>query len=405
MNITNHIAKHKELLWFTMLSYIDKAIAFVLPLLVLYIGKDKACYNTIEYIYSIAIIVVTPYGLHSGAFFYYEAADDKRHYLAVYRHATSLMLFVMLFTALVGMVIWNLIDSKTTLVIGLCVCMRMAYLLFLNHESAYYRLVDKAPRVLEISILIGLASFILVLIAFSLNVNLLIPFFIVGLIVPIVFCLRTIAKGGNVAVADVWTFFKQSYSYSWLLMLNYLLGVFIANFCKLYGYNYLSTDDMYVLSYTLRISLIMQLAHMSICSYYSKQLYEKGYTPKFIIVYLAYILFSCLGCLLFMVLQNAFSDITVPLSVSTYIIMAYVIVYYSASLLEIFFNRRGRNANILILTVISTAVFISILYGISEMSLLNISIAMLVFAATRFTLYAVRIYQIKRQQRIINDQE
>lgn len=398
MSITRSIANHKKLFWYTFLSYADKAIAFVLPLLALYVYNDKVCYNTIEYVYSVAMIAVTPFGLHSGAFYFYKEAQNKDKYIKIYRRASSFMLLVMLLTTLLGVVFWNMIDSKITLVIGFCVCMRMVLLVFLNQESAYYRLIDKAPRISEISILINLASALIVILVSFVDADGLVPFFIVGIIVPMMFCIRNLSNGDNVTMRDIKEFLRKSYSYSWLLMLNYILGIFVSNYCKLYGFNRLSTEDMYVFSYTLRISMIMQMAHMSICSYYSKQLYEKGYSPKFIAVYLIYISLGCLGCLLFMFLQNVFTDTKIPISAGTFIVMMYVIVYYSSSLMEIFFNRRNRNTNILALSVISMAIFLAMLKFSEEMNLLSISLAMLVFAAVRFTLYATRVYAIKRHE-------
>ena len=62
------------------LSYCDKAVIFLLPILVLQIFKDQTVYLSIEYIYSVTIVII-PFldlGLVGYFFYIYRNKEDKR---------------------------------------------------------------------------------------------------------------------------------------------------------------------------------------------------------------------------------------------------------------------------------------------------------------------------------------
>lgn len=392
------IKRHKELFRFTFLSYVDKAFAFLLPLLVLYVYKDKAVYNSIEYVYSVASIAMVPFRCDFGAFYFYKESADRQRFLAVYRRATNIMLLVMFTVSSLSVAAWHFADSRITLAMGFCIVARMACLIYQTHETAHYRLVDRASRILEISIMISVASLLIVFLAFTAGIGVLIPFFVMGLAVPMIACAKNLGNGDEVGAKELLAFFKMSYTYSWTLIINYILGVFVANFCKIYAFNRLSEEEMYVFSYTVRISLIMQLAYASIVAFYSKRLYLTGYTPRIVAAYLMYMLLGAIGCLVFLTLLNSFTNFAVPVSACTYIILAYNFVYYSAAFMETFFNKRNRNSYILSATAISVAIFIAMITLLDTTNLLYISTAMLIFAAIRLLFYSVKIRLIRKEE-------
>ena len=62
------------------LSYFDKAVIFLLPILVLQLFKDQTVYLSIEYIYSVTIVVIPFLDLGLAGYFYYiyRNKEDKQ---------------------------------------------------------------------------------------------------------------------------------------------------------------------------------------------------------------------------------------------------------------------------------------------------------------------------------------
>ena len=90
---------NKKLFSFICLSYLDKMIIFLLPLIVLQLFKDKTVYITIEYIYSIVVVVVPFLDLGLGGYFFYAYRNNVNRKKIV---AEILKLFHILYVLLVA---------------------------------------------------------------------------------------------------------------------------------------------------------------------------------------------------------------------------------------------------------------------------------------------------------------
>lgn len=70
---------NKGLFKFMALSYLDKAIIFLLPLLVFQFFKDQQGYVSIEYIYSVTTVIIPLIDLGLSGYFFYAYRNSKNH--------------------------------------------------------------------------------------------------------------------------------------------------------------------------------------------------------------------------------------------------------------------------------------------------------------------------------------
>lgn len=390
---------HIGLLKFVVLNYLDKGIAFVMPLLVLWLSDNKELYNDIEYVYSIANILVFVFSIVSfSSFYYYKESVDKGSFLRLYQKSSGIIMLLTVILTSVGMWIYKQFDAKITCALILCITSRTLYMVYINNVSSYVRLIDKPSKILLYSIFINLITIGVVYLCFLLSIRVLIPYFFVCFFVPFYYCILIIHENESVSGDLVKKFFIESLKYSWPIVVTCFIGAFVNNVGKLIAFNRMSVNDMYVFSYTLRISMIIQLAHSSIIAYFSKNIYLKGYPKKIIIAYLLLLLVAIFGCLLFIHLCNLSEKLYLPLNLTTFLIILYNFVFCCASFMELFFSRRKKNTNILIVTIISVLCFIALLSSLKIYSLRNIVICMLAYGIVRLVLYCLFILKIKKNE-------
>ena len=398
MDIIKSIKSRKDLIVFIILNYLDKGLAFLLPLIVLYICDDKTVYNKIEYVYSIAGIAIVLFNLSNfGGFYFYKESGDRKLFLGLYQKACSIMLLFMVVVMLLAAFVWNILDKQITLLLCCCVSARLSYLLFLNNDSVYYRLIDKAYKILLYSIVINVISIILVVLFFYLDSDIIAPYFITGLIVPIVLSFRSLSRNSSITMHEVMSYYKDTFFYAWPIFITTFLGMFVNNFGKIFAFNTMSPDEMYSFSYTLRISLIIQLAHSSIIAYFSKRIFLLGYSLKLIVGYLLFIsscVFVCFGALICL---NQLEVFYINISCSTLVLFLYTYIFCAASFFGDFFSRRNLNRLTLYATIIATVVYASMFLLNDNRTLGYVAVAMLTYSVVRLVMYLTFIVGVKKK--------
>ena len=398
MDIIKSIKSRKDLIVFIFLNYLDKGLAFLLPLIVLYICDDKTVYNKIEYVYSIAGIAIVLFNLSNfGGFYFYKESGDRKLFLGLYQKACSIMLLFMVVVMLLAAFVWNILDKQITLLLCCCVSARLSYLLFLNNDSVYYRLIDKAYKILLYSIVINVISIILVVLFFYLDSDIIAPYFITGLIVPIVLSFRSLSRNSSITMHEVMSYYKDTFFYAWPIFITTFLGMFVNNFGKIFAFNTMSPDEMYSFSYTLRISLIIQLAHSSIIAYFSKRIFLLGYSLKLIVGYLLFIsscVFVCFGALICL---NQLEVFYINISWSTLVLFLYTYIFCAASFFGDFFSRRNLNILTLYATIIATVVYASMFLLNDNRTLGYVAVAMLTYSVVRLVMYLTFIVGVKKK--------
>ncbi len=403
MDIVQSVKNRKDLIFFIILNYLDKGIAFLLPLLVLFICGDKTIYNKIEYVYSIAGIVIVFFNLSNlGGFYFYKESKDRKHFLELYQKACSIMLLFMVAVMLLVAFVWNVLDNQITLLLSCCLSARLSFLLFINNDSVFYRLIDKAYKILLYSIFINIVSIILVVVFFYLKKDLIAPYFITGLIIPVILSIKVLTKKDNINLHEVLVYYKDTFFYAWPILITTFLGMFVNNFGKIFAFNTMSPDDMYSFSYTLRISLIIQLAHSSIMAYYSKRIFLHGYSFRLVVGYLLFISSCIILCFIALVLLNKMEVFHINITWSTLILFLYTYIFCAASFAGDFFSRRNLNRLTLYATLIATIVYAMMFILNSNRTLAYVACAMLTYSVVRLIMYITFLQGVRRKEKIKN---
>lgn len=377
------MGERKRIATFTILSYIDKGLAFILPLLILYFYNDKQSYNELEYAYSIANIVVYMFSVGSIYSFYsYSKASDKKKNIDQYKciSSYSLVIVSLLFIFISPFIYkWHYIG----LLVYALIAARTIYLLFVSFFSSYYRLSDIPERILYYTI--GLSIIIVLLFFFFslFSIKLLFSFIVSEFVLPVVFCVIVLCFCQKIKLELFLSYYKEAFAFAWPVILNCFLGLGITNFGKIYAFNYMSADDMYVFSYTMRISMIIGMAHNSIVAYYAKRIYIYEFNKNIAFLYLSFLVGSAILCFVVILSINSILPQKLPIDITMVIIFLYNIIYCIGSFCEAFYGRLNKNRMILYYSLFSASIFIIMIANISYKTLYNISLSMLLFAFIR----------------------
>lgn len=397
--LTNKLIAHRNLLIFILLNYLDKFIVFSLPLLVLYISKDQQIYNNIEYIFSIAGILISFIDLGIGSYLFYgfKETEDKANYIIKIKQYFGLILIIYEIIALILIPLYFIFNGIGILLPFIFI--RALYLLFVNFYSSYYRLKDSPSLIFWLSIPANLLSVLLILILKHLSDFTLFCFFAPQLLVLCIGTYYFIVRQQKIKLKELKQFFSKTLIYSWPIIINVSLVAYIGNFGKIYAYNYLNSDEMYQISYTLRISLIIQMAHASIIAFYSKSIYEdknNKINSEILKKYLFFLFIAVLLFLGFILLLNQLEIVKpIRLNVANFLIVVYTVLWCLRSYVEMYLGKHNKNRIILLFSIISSIFFSGyiLIFGINNF--LQLSIIMVITAIFSFIL---TIYYLNKLQ-------
>ena len=142
------IKRHTGLIKYTILNYADKALAFAVPLAVLYLFDDRATYNEIEYIISLGAVlaVVIELGVRNYSLYAYRNAADRDDLVNLVKGAFLVQFAA--YTVIAGLLLgllW-LYDGAFGAVYAF-IAVRALFTYFVSFFTIYYRLVDRPSTV------------------------------------------------------------------------------------------------------------------------------------------------------------------------------------------------------------------------------------------------------------------
>lgn len=396
--INKIISKDKDFVGFVVLNYVDKFIVFLLPLVVLYLTKDKGCYNSIEYIYSIANVIL-PFFLYISAYCFYgykELNGDNLVYIKEYREYSSFTYLVILIIGLIGVPAITFSPLPIGCFVSLLILIRLVYLLYISYYNTYYRLIDKPSRILIYSIVCSLFS-VLLSIIFSLDNNsILVAYFIPQLITVIIFTYPLSDISPKRFLIKYSRYVKKSLAFAWPVIINSTIIAFVMNYGKIYAYNNLSSYDMYNFSYVMRISMIIQMAHASMISFYGKDLYVTGFSASFYKRYLIVIGAAFILTILFLYLFNQFVSFDkLTIDVTTYLILLYTFVHCCGASIELFYGRVNMNRYVLYMSAVACFLFCVLIFVVKIRNLQELSLYMVLYSIVYFFLLLIGAFHKK----------
>jgi len=367
---------------YTAFNYLDKFFNFAVPLIVLYVLDDRAIYNEIEYIYSIAAVavIIVELGVRNYFLYAYKEAAERERLVADVKGCFLLQFAGYVTLGLCVLAVSYLTGTQMTL-IYFYVLIRTLFVYFLSFFTIYYRLIDKPSRVFIPSLCVNIATILTILLAGHYLERIdLIYFFVSQLVLVLFTFVYFLSLRTKSSFSQFTGYVKRSLLFAWPIILNLILFMFINNFGKVYARNFLSEQEMFHISFVQRIALIIQLAHVSAIGYMSKRIFidpSRGVNVRVLMLYSVMMFASAITVIVALVTLSVLElKMTVRIDLVAILIVLYTIVWCYVGFFELYINKANKNRYVLLFTMISSVIFLTIVGAGLVEPLLNISLAM-----------------------------
>ncbi|MEK7775558.1 MAG: hypothetical protein AAB305_06715 [Candidatus Zixiibacteriota bacterium] len=390
--VKNMILRHRGLISYTVLNYIDKAVTFVVPLIVLYLFGNRALYNEVEYIFSIGAVaaVLIDLGVSSYFLYAYRSADDKVA-LVNQVEAHFHLLFVLWSGIGLLLLIASMILDVQSPELLLFVVIRSLGLFLVSFYANYFRLSDVPARIFGLTLLVNLTTIlILVLVATSASRLHLWHFFLAQALLVGGAIIHVFRSHRRTTIPRLMEYLRGALVYAWPVVLNVFVFMFVNNYGKVYARNALSEGEMFHISFVQRLCLIIQLAHSSSVAYLTKRVFddESGrINPR---VFLLYLLMLGSGLVLlaiaFEVVREFSATADLPIDWLTICLVGYTILWCLGAFFEMYLNRMNQNRYVLLFGLVTGLSFFVILESLPFEPLVNIAGAMCISMALNVVL-------------------
>lgn len=391
----------RGLIFFFILTYLDKAISFAVPLSVLLILNDQSLYTEIEVILSYATIisVVVELGFSNYLFYGYRESNDKDKFITKARifFAASTFGYFLINSVLI---LYLHLTGSNFLPLFIFVSFRTQFVFFLNFYSNIYRLVDTPSKVYIANVILNVSSFLLVMLANQLGTgNELLYFFLPSILLIFVVSAKFLIKIRLFIFGEYVKYVKDALTFSWPIILNVLAMSFMNNYAKIYAYGHLTQQEMVRISYTLRLSLIIFLSHTAFTSYFAKSIFMDPARRFNYSIFKQYSLVLFLSVFLVgmavIVSNELFGDeVYIPLDPITFLFLTYTLMWCYMGYLELYFGIMNANRNVLVYSVTSSVVYVSLLRGFSEIGLQQLAMFMALAGALNLILFIIGLYRL-----------
>jgi len=393
--------QRKGLLLLFVLTYLDRAISFVVPLSVLLILKNKSLYAEIEVILSYATIisVVVDLGFSNYLFYGYREAPDKDEFIRKTRifFAGSTFVYFIL-TCIVSMFL-GLTGNDQFLLVTF-VAIRTLFVFFLSFYSNIYRLIDTPWKAYIANTILNISAFLLVMGSHLFNLGNELPLFFLPCAVLIVgVSIKFLVRLQQFVVREYWEYLSRALLFSWPIILNVLAMSFINNYAKIYAYGNLTEQEMIRISYTLRLCLIIFLSHTAFTSYFSKFIYmdtNRRFNNSIFRQYTIVLFLSVLMVAIATGISNSlFSDeVYVPFDLTTSLFLLYTILWCYMGYLELYFGVMNANRKVLAYSLTSSALYILLLRFYGRVDLDHLAAFMAITGSLNLSLAVVGLYRL-----------
>ena len=405
------LKNNQKLVSFIGLSYFDKMVIFLLPLMVLTLFRDKTVYVSIEYIYSLVIIVVPFLDLGLGGYFFYAYRNEKnkRKVVSEILKLFHLLYLVVFIVGLLFILIHYFVFPFEEYIFY--IVSRSIFILAFAFLTSYYRLINKPHKALFVTISANILSlsFLFLYFVFDMEFNLWLIF-----IGQIGFCIiylfkimyRTFVKRRK-AYQSFYKLklVKASLLFSWPNIIQVFILMYIANYGKINALNNLSVDEGVLLSLSQRFSMLIQLTHTAVVGYLIKEIYVSGDLKEIkkntFFKYLG-LLFSAVVFVLIAIIGynffNGYSHDFKFLVLIISLIVGYTFLWCLYSYFEIYYSRENKNIIKMYLALINGVIFVAIFSLVNLGYLERITLAM--FVSTFITLIISLIILKSKKYRI-----
>lgn len=394
------------------LSYLDKAVIFLLPIIVLFFFRDKTVYVSIEYIYSITIVLIPliDVGLSTYFFYQYRNSDDHNKTVETFKKVFQRLYLVISFLGLFAILLNLFVFEYEKFIVF--IVFRILFVLVTTFLASYYRLINKPEKVVLITIVSNFISLSFLLFYFFFDYDFSLWLIFAGQILFSLFYffksfnLVFLVKQSTVSFNKIKTVLKGSVLFSWPTIIQIFLIMYITNYGKIHALTNMPIEDGVLLSLIQRFSMVIFLTHSSLLAYMVKSIYiEKnilGINKKILFKYLGLLIMTMIIVMLisgiYLVYNYDQDNVQRPIFIATLIIvqtfMSCVYAY-----LELNYGRENKNIIKLYLAIFGAVLFFSLLMFLKIDFLEKIAIAMFISTFASLLLSVTILY--KRNYKLV----
>ena len=394
------------------LSYVDKAVIFLLPIIVLFFFRDKTVYVSIEYIYSITIVLIPliDVGLSTYFFYQYRNSDDHNKTVETFKNVFQRLYLVISFLGLFAILLNLFVFEYEKFIVF--IVFRVLFVLVTTFLASYYRLINKPEKVVLITIVSNFISLSFLLFYFFFDYDFSLWLIFAGQILFSLFYffksfnLVFLVKQSTVSFNKIKTVLKGSVMFSWPTIIQIFLIMYITNYGKIHALTNMPIEDGVLLSLIQRFSMVIFLTHSSLLAYMVKSIYvEKnilGINKSILFKYLGLLIMTMIIVMLisgiYLVYNYDQDNVQRPIFIATLIIvqtfMSCVYAY-----LELNYGRENKNIIKLYLAIFGAVLFFSLLMFLKIDFLEKIAIAMFISTFASLLLSVTILY--KRNYKLV----
>jgi len=386
------------------LSYLDKAIIFLLPLLVFQFFKDEKVYVSIEYIYSVTTVIIPLIDLGLSGYFFYVYRNSKNHETTLKTFVKSFQRLYLLISCIgLGFIVVNYYGFEYEPFI-IFIVSRLLFVLATVFFASYYRLINKPERAVYITLFSNILSLSFLFAYFFSGLEFSLWLIFIGQILFAVFylfkCIIDVLFNENKDYNNykLKKLITSALLFSWPSIIQVFIMMYITNYGKLNVLTKMDLDDGVLLSLVQRFSMLIFLTHSSIFAFVIKDMYVE----KNLFVISRNILFKYLS---FLTLALVFVTIITEIylfynyvhlfraSIISVLIIGQTFLACIYSYLEMHYGRENKNIIKLYLALFSAFVFIILLILLDINFLERISIAMFMSTFTSLLLSIFVLYK------------
>lgn len=387
------------------LSYAEKALIFGFPLLVLLATGSRTAYNEVEFMFSIA--AVASLFMDGGARIYllyaYRESGQSEHEVSRIKSSFFVLVRFYLF-GIVGVLAIALVFFPGYVMNWLAISARALLLAAIAFLAVWYRIHDRPSVVFAYSIPVYVLGLLLLWIfpmewSAGVAIALAVPHLAIVCWVLIQSRTQDVSEAPRVR-RDVVAAFR----YAWPVLTAIIITMIIANFGKVYSFEMLSVDEMFRFSFSQRLSLAVQLAHVSIMGYVAKHLFidnRRAFHMKIFLMYMAVLIFASCVVLIVSFVAHDFGVRHVPApGWVLWVMLAYTFIWCLGSYMELYINRMNINGQILKGAIASAIAFVVALFVLRLPMDLRIGVAMACSATVYALLLGFRLMAMRRASEV-----
>lgn len=369
-------AKHKGLLVYTILNYVDKFLNFFTPFLILKL--QGVGYTEIEYLISISIIFssFSDFGMRQYFFYSYKTAENKEKEVFEYHQTTYSIVTLYTVIGFFGLCL----KSDILVLYGI---FKGIFQTFINLESSISRLQDNPNKVLWLNMTINAGIISIFLIFHYLNLTFRpIEYTIIYIIYCLFFCLRFFkplplqyisCENHNYIYHKLSVslrIFLKSIKFAYPTIIILIINGIETNLSKVYGYDTLSEGSYQYMAVLLRFFSILILAHSSLIGYKSKHIYlsQGGIKRRDILTQITFVSSAFILMVVLIVISNKINLLNQSIQFNNVFVI--VSITYSCMIcrafLEPYFAKQNKLKLLILPSAISLITITSLLIGFNQ---------------------------------------